>query len=119
VREPGSTKLCHVANLVLGAFLFASPWLFTFAPGIESWNAHAVGALIFAVSIASRIAFAIWQEWLNLVVGLWAAASPWVLGFAGMSAMTIHLIVGILVAVLATIDLWTLHRSAAPRRASR
>ena len=26
-------------------------------------------------------AFAVWEEWLNLIVGLWALVSPWVLGF--------------------------------------
>jgi len=59
---------CDVINLILGAFLFISPWLFAFAPGAESWNAWIAGAVIAILSIAALSAFAEWEEWLNLIV---------------------------------------------------
>ena len=34
-----SAAVCDVVNLILGVFLFFSPWIFHFAPGAESWNA--------------------------------------------------------------------------------
>jgi hypothetical protein len=48
----------------------------------------------------------VWEEWLNLIVGLWALVSPWVLGFQGTTAMTVHVIIGAAVAILAAIELW-------------
>jgi hypothetical protein len=33
------------------------------------------------------------------------------LGFQGTTAMTVHVIIGIIVAVLAAIELWILHRN--------
>jgi SPW repeat len=100
-----NAKLCDVANLILGAFLFVSPWIFGFAAG-ASENANIAGLVIAIIAIAALAAFAVWEEWLNLIVGLWTLVSPWVLGFQGTSAMTVHVVIGAAVAVLAAIELW-------------
>src|SRR5882724_3497698 len=101
-----NAKLCDVANLVLGAFLFFSPWMFGFDAGKVSENAFVSGIVIAVLAIAALAAFAVWEEWLNLIVGLWVLISPWVLGFQGTTAMTVHVIVGAAVAILAAIELW-------------
>jgi hypothetical protein len=101
-----NAKLCDVANLILGAFLFASPWIFGFTGGGVSENANIAGIIIAILAIAALAAFAVWEEWLNLIVGLWTLVSPWILGFQGTTAMTVHVIVGAAVAVLAAIELW-------------
>src|SRR3982074_1505535 len=101
-----NARLCDVANLILGAILFLSPWMFGFDGGRASENANIAGIAIAALAIAALAAFAIWEEWLNLIVGLWTLVSPWVLGFQGTTAMTIHIIVGAAVAILAAIELW-------------
>jgi hypothetical protein len=101
-----NAKLCDVANLVLGAILFVSPWLFTFGAGKVSENATISGLVIAILAIAALAAFAVWEEWLNLIVGLWTLISPWVLGFQGTTAMTVHVLIGAAVAVLAAIEIW-------------
>ncbi|SDI44223.1 MULTISPECIES: SPW repeat protein [Bradyrhizobium] len=101
-----NAKLCDVANLVLGAILVASPWLFGFAAGRVSENATISGLVIAILAIAALAAFAVWEEWLNLVVGLWTLVSPWVLGFQGTTAMTVHVLIGAAVALLAAIEIW-------------
>jgi SPW repeat-containing protein len=101
-----NAKLCDVANLVLGAILLLSPWLFGFAAGTESTNAYITGIVIAVLAIAALAAFAVWEEWLNLIVGLWALVSPWVLGFQGTTAMRVHVVIGAAVAILAAIELW-------------
>ncbi|TMJ47767.1 MAG: hypothetical protein E6G85_26820 [Alphaproteobacteria bacterium] len=99
-------KYCDLANLILGAILFLSPWMFGFAAGHESQNAWITGIVIAILSIAALAAFAVWEEWLNLVAGLWTIVSPWALGFQGKTAMTVHVVIGIIVAVLAAVELW-------------
>ena len=99
-------KYCDLANLILGAILFLSPWMFGFAAGHESQDAWVTGIVIAILSIAALAAFAVWEEWLNLVSGLWAIVSPWALGFQGTTAMTVHVVIGIIVAVLAAVELW-------------
>src|SRR5262245_18819571 len=101
-----NAKLCDVANLVLGAVLFFSPWIFGFGPGRAAQNANIAGIVIVALAIAALAAFAVWEEWVNLIVGLWTLVSPWVLGFQGTTAMTVHVIIGAAVAILAAIELW-------------
>ena len=102
-----NAKLCDVANLILGAFLFFSPWIFGFGGTRAAENANIAGIVIAVLAIAALAAFAVWEEWLNLIVGLWTLISPWVLGFQGSTTpMRVHVIIGIAVAVLAAIELW-------------
>jgi SPW repeat len=111
MSEWTNARYCDVANLVLGAILFFSPWIFTFAAGVQSQNAFVTGLAIVVLAIAALAAFAVWEEWLNLIVGLWSVVSPWVLGFQGTTAMTVHVVIGILVAVLAAIELWMMYQN--------
>lgn len=44
---------------------------------------------------------AAWASWINVLIGIWIAASPWVLGHAGTSALVTDgtLVVGALIAI--------------------
>jgi hypothetical protein len=106
-----NAKWCDVANLILGAVLFFSPWIFGFDAGRASENAHIAGIVIVVLAIAALAAFAVWEEWLNLIVGLWTLVSPWVLGFQGTRAMTVSVAIGIAVAILAAIELWIMSQN--------
>jgi hypothetical protein len=71
------------------------------------------------LAIAALAAFAIWEEWLNLIVGLWTLVSPWLLGFQGTSEMRVCVVIGIIVAILAAIELWIMSQSRPPLTTSR
>jgi hypothetical protein len=115
-----SPVTCDVANLVLGALLLLSPWIFHFSLGAESWNAWAGGGIIVVLSIAALLAFAEWEEWINLIVGLWILVSPWALKFSdSTNAMRTAVIIGAIVAVIAAVELWVLHQSPPRLTASR
>jgi SPW repeat len=109
MNEWSNAKLCDVANLVLGVILLASPWIFDFPSGAASQNAVVCGIVIAAISIAALAAFTIWEEWLNLIMGVWVLVSPWVVGFAGTTAMYVHIVIGVIVAVLAALESWLLY----------
>src|SRR3954463_8267361 len=106
-----NAELCDVANLILGAILFFSPWMFGFGAGAVSQNAYIAGLAIAILAIAALAAFAVWEEWLNLIVGLWTLVSPWVLGFQGTTAMTVHVVIGAAVAILAAIEIWMMSQN--------
>jgi SPW repeat len=112
MNEWTNTKLCDVGNLVLGIVLFASPWVFNYPAGHESTNAMIAGIIIAVLSIAALAAFTVWEEWINLVVGLWLIVSPWVLHFAGTTAMYVAVVIGALVALLAGIELFDTAQSS-------
>jgi len=105
MNEWSNAKLCDVANLILGLFLLASPWIFDFA-GQPARNAVISGVIIAGLSIGALSAYALWEEWLNLLLGLWVLISPWALVFQGTTAASVHVLVGVLVAALAAIEMW-------------
>ena len=99
-------RLCDVANLALGAVLFFSPWLFDLSVGAQWQTASIVGLIIAVLSIAALAAFAVWEEWLNLIAGLALMVSPWLLGFQNSQAMTIDVVIGMGVAFMAALEAW-------------
>jgi hypothetical protein len=103
-------------NLALAGVLFVSPWLFGFAEHqTASWNAWVSAALVALVAGIALAQLYPWEEWLNALVGLWVAASPWLLGFAGVAtAMWTHLVIGLAVAALSGYGIWLLSDERRP-----
>jgi SPW repeat-containing protein len=106
MEDWSKAKLCDVVNLLLGTTLFFSPWLFSLSAGAPRQIASILGLFIAVLSIAALAAFAVWEEWLNLVAGLWLIAAPWLLGFEDSDAGTVDVAIGIVVVVLATFEIW-------------
>jgi hypothetical protein len=103
----------NVVNAIAGAFLFVSPWLFRYT-GTQTaeWSAWIGGLVIAVLAIAAVVALQQWEEWVNLVVGALVVAAPWFFGFAGITAaMWSHVAVGLVVAVLAAVELWMIQQS--------
>jgi hypothetical protein len=98
-----------IYKLVLGGFVALSPWLFAFRYEAARLESVASGMLVVAISIAALIAFADWEEWAVLALGLWLIASPWALGFPVAAAMKIHIGVGLALVYLAGLELWLIH----------
>jgi hypothetical protein len=97
-------KLCDVVNFSLGTILFFSPWLFSLPAGAPRQTASVIGLLIAVLSIAALAAYAVWEEWFNLVVGLWLIATPWLFSFEDSNAMTVDVLIGTAVTTLAAFD---------------
>ena len=106
-------------NLALAMFLLISPWLFARANGTAAVDLRASGAAIAILSLAAMVAFANWEEWINLLLGLWLIVSPWVLGFAHTRAMHFSIGVGAAVAFLAALELWLVYDASHPECAGR
>jgi hypothetical protein len=108
-RKRRPEAILDVYNLLLGALLFLSPWLFAFAHGAAGADAWLGGIVIAAVSLAALMAYAEWEEWIALAAGLWMMLSPFVLGFTHTTAMHVIIGIGFVVAFLAALDLWLVH----------
>lgn len=87
-------------NVILGAWVVASPWILGFAAG-ESFAAPTAWILGAAIIVFAGIAVYMhkaWEEALNIILGICLVASPWALGFADqMTPTTNAVIVGLLV----------------------
>lgn len=100
------------SNVVIAAWLFLSPWIVGFTGLMPAaWTAWLTAIAIGVFAVAALAAFAEWEEWINFVLGLWAIASPWVVGFSTDQAATMVLVLtGLVVAAIAAIEIWLLHR---------
>jgi len=105
MEEWCNLRLCDVVNLSLAVVLFFSPWLFDLSGGAPWQTASIVGIFIAVLSIAALAAFAVWEEWLNLIAGLALIVAPWLLGFQDSQAVTIDVVIGVAVAALAAFEL--------------
>jgi hypothetical protein len=105
-------------NLILGIWMIVSPWALQYQTDMQQLtlnvvlsNAAVANAVILGILIAAAALIALfrvmaWEEWVNVVLGVWLVISPWVLGFSSLAtAMWNAVIIGIVVAVLA---LWAL-----------
>ena len=56
-----------------------------------------------------------WEEWLNLLLGVWLIFAPWIVGFAGVvAAMRTHVALGVLIALFSAWELWAVrHETSA------
>jgi len=97
-------------NLVFGLWLFFSPWLLQYLTTVHytnnttaSWNSFVLGAavVVFAAKVLIAPRNRNWEEWANLILGLWLIASPWILEFSTRTIATANMVVvGLVITVL-------------------
>ena len=92
----------------IGIWTFVSPWFLSpgaTGPTIDAnvaWSFHIVGLAIAVAGIAAIVAYRLWEEWVEVVLGLWLLASPWVLQFRDIAGLSWNaLIMGLAVILLA------------------
>ena len=100
-----SESILDLYNLSFATFLFISPWLFAYTLEIARIDIMASSLVVALTAISAILAYANWKEWLNVMLGGWLIASPWVLGFAHTRAMHFSIGIGIAVAFVAVSEL--------------
>ncbi|WP_439579588.1 SPW repeat protein [Elioraea sp.] len=95
-------------QVAFGLVLALAPWLVGFAAETPAaWTAWITGAVMVLVAFAGFAGYAFAASWVNLAAGVWAIVAPWLVGFAAIAgAMWSHVVLGILVAIAAAIELW-------------
>jgi multisubunit Na+/H+ antiporter MnhE subunit len=82
-----------------------SPWLLGYHTTSGSATANGVifGLIIAILAIAALSTRQAWEEWVNLVLGIWLILSPWLLGFHSVSSSATwnDVIFGLLVGIVA------------------
>lgn len=132
VRTPRSQRWQDWINLILAVWLFLSPWIINFGGSAYSgaaetgaggygastnmaaaaWNAWIFGVIVFLIALSAIGRMQFWQEWINLLIGIWLFIAPWVLGFIGLpGASWDHWIVGVLIFIFAAWNLGAVRRT--------
>ena len=90
------------ANLVLGSWIFISPWVLDYAGTTAAWNAYVMGIGIVVFALIAAYMPKAWEEVINTLLGMWLVVSPFALGFSAMTTIALHTVVaGILVTAFA------------------
>lgn len=101
-------RIASGANVVLGIWLIASPWVFDYSGRAPVLNSLFVGALI-AMLAALRLASvheSAGVSGINLLLGFWTIVSPYASGYAAnKGAVGNNIMVGVLVMTFA---LWSM-----------
>ena len=113
-----SESVLDLYNVALAMLLFVSPWLFKLTNGTARTDFWISAVAILAISLAAILAYASWEEWANLLLGIWLIASPWILGFAHVRAMSFAIALGVLIAFMALLELWLMYEKAHPFNSS-
>jgi hypothetical protein len=93
-------------SVVLGIWLFISPWVLQYGDRMADLNSFVLGILVFILGIWSATASAelAGLAWANAVFGVWLIVSPWVLRFSAVTrAMGNDVIIGVALLILAAI----------------
>ena len=84
-------------NMALGLWLFVSPFFgFGSVNGAAAVNGYVFGAIVIMLSGAALFLSQVWEEWINMAIGVWLFVAPFVLSFSDMhEVMLNHMDVGI------------------------
>ena len=99
--------ITNLASATAALLLAASPWLAGFTGhAVAASNAVLCGLIMLCFTAAALFQLRDWRSWMTLAPGTWVLLSPWILGFAAhVMAAAIHVIIGMIVAILAMIEL--------------
>jgi hypothetical protein len=110
-RLPRTRSWIDVANLLLAGLLICLPSFFASAGEAAAWNAYFVAGLIGFNSGLALLGAPAWEEWTNVVLGLWVSASPWLFHFQTQAGSTwSYSLLGCAVAAGAAVQLWLAYR---------
>jgi hypothetical protein len=89
--------------LVLGIWLFFSPfWMSGYAStnNVAAWDSYVLGIATAVFAIAAISTGRVWEEWVELVLGIWLILSPFFLSFYNTAhgAAINQIVVGLLIA---------------------
>lgn len=114
------TRWSDGVNVVLGVWLFVSPWLLGVSDSTAAaWTAWISGLVLLGISLfALAQPTATVDEGIGVALGVVLVLAPWVLGYSDLGRAVVNsLITGLLVIGLSTWGVTQARRSAQPHGA--
>ncbi len=86
----------------LGIWLCISPWALRFdLQPVATRAAVITGVLVILTEAITLSAFRAWEEWVNVILGVWLIAAPWIIPTTSAVVTANFVVVGLLVLALA------------------
>jgi SPW repeat len=91
----------------LGIWLCLSPWILHFdLDATATHTAVITGVLVILAEVVTLSVFSLLEEWINVLLGVWLVAAPWILAFSIPIASANFIVVGVLVLALGAYEIW-------------
>ena len=90
-------------NIIAGIWLIIAPFVLAYGNETARVNDIVLGAVIGVLALIRTLApnaGTVWLSWLNAIFGIWLIIAPFVLAYAGATARTNDIILGIIVLIL-------------------
>ena len=92
---------------LLAIWLCISPGPLKFGDDVAAtYVAVLTGIVLICTEMFTISPFRLWEEWINVFIGCWLIAAPWLLHVHSSSAKINFVVVGALVAIFAVYKLW-------------
>jgi hypothetical protein len=92
------------ATLVIGIWLFASPWIVKVDNSAAAENFLLVGALVIIFELLTFYTLRVWEEWINIVLGSWLILSSFTM--SGFAAVANAVVCGALLLAVSLYEMW-------------
>jgi hypothetical protein len=91
----------------LGIWLCLSPWVLHFDLDTKATRVAVItGVLVILAEVVTLSVFSVLEEWINVLLGAWLVAAPWIVAVSAPHASANFIIVGLLVVALAAYEIW-------------
>lgn len=110
--ERTTSQSLSILNILFGAWLIVSPYLFSYPSSQAKWQQ--VGAGVVVLLVASLRYFAThlqWASWINALIGVWLIIAPFSAAYQSTVAFWNEVIIGALIALT---GLWNASIHTAP-----
>jgi hypothetical protein len=98
-------------TLVIGLWLFASPWALKVDDSRAAENFLLVGALVITFELVTFYTLRVWEEWINIILGAWLIVSSFAM--SGLSAIANAVVCGALLLAVSLYEMWSDRRQRA------
>src|SRR5450759_5464785 len=100
-------------NWLLGIWLCISPWALRFDLDTTATQTALIsGLIIIFAELLTLSVYRAWEEWINVILGVWLVICPWILGISSSTASANLVVVGLLVMPLAFYEIWDERRQS-------
>ncbi len=95
---------------LLGIWLCISPWTIGFDLDATATQTSVItGILIILTQLVTLSIFKSWEEWINVILGVWLVICAWVLGIGDLAVQINFTAVGVLIIALALYEVRDAH----------
>lgn len=98
-------------TLVIGLWLFASPFTLQLDDPMAPENFLLVGALVIIFELITFYTLRVWEEWINIILGAWLIG--WSFAMSGLAAIANAIACGGLLLALSLYEMWDDRRQRA------